>query len=338
MVEKIYCTSNDLSEIFFKEKLSSSTLLINKLADKKKLDTFIATGDRGILSEDYNERGLLSFLISQDGSVYRSKRSKEKFKTLEIVINSTWIELLKNSKIFKQIEMTEELSAVFGKLKSRDMLLQGSEVIWLILPWEDAKHLTIVLIFKDAQVDDYEELIIKNILSFPIPDGLLQAQLDEKVIHLAEYDFIYSPSYVGKDRRKNPDGNLFDKYTFRGRRRLLPKSTGGRYLGFTDRLSPTLKFLFCVYILFSSVDTYLSVKFIAYGHLSEVNPILKPLLVGKRVWLFSLFKNIFSLSFFAVISRFERSSLGLAVAVLNVLLYVLLSIYWLFILLKTHYP
>jgi hypothetical protein len=153
----------------------------------------------------------------------------------------------------------------------------------------------------------------------------LDEQTLDKARYVPDYDWVVTAQYAGPDRRAKPTG-FANSFLVFGKRKELPGGleTGG---GFVDRFKPWVLAAFAAYLLLSSIDTVLTWVIIGGGRAQELNPVLRPL-IGTHPVAFVVVKNLFSIGSFFCVARFQLFRLGKLLVAANLLLYVVLDLYW----------
>lgn len=209
--------------------------------------------------------------------------------------------------------------------------LAGSDVhaYLAILPWTDDDRLTIAIGISSGGAElvaDLHAQAVREVPSFTLPK--LEAR--EGVRHLLEYDWVVTKGYAGPDRRKE-DTTVLNRYMMVGRRRELAPSLRDRVGGFVDGVPRWVGIAFASYLGLASIDALLTLRFVTAGAVSELNPLLAPLVSGHP-WLFLLVKNVCALAAFGVVSRFHLFRRARLAVGGSVLMYALLDLYWMFLL------
>lgn len=198
-----------------------------------------------------------------------------------------------------------------------------------ILPWSDDDRLTIAIgISRDgaALVADLHAQAVREVPSFTLPHH----EAIDGVRHLLEYDWVVTEKYAGPDRRKE-DTTILNRYMMVGRRRALAPNLRARVGGFVDGVPRWVGVAFFAYLALASIDAALTLRFVSTGTLSELNPLLAPLVDGHP-WLFLVVKNACAFAAFAVVSRFHLFRRARLAVGASVTLYALLDLYWLVVL------
>ncbi len=158
-----------------------------------------------------------------------------------------------------------------------------------------------------------------------LPQALGAAQM------LPEYQWIVTPTYIGPDRRRAPTP-MFSRYLVIGRRRTLVAGQW-RTEGFIDRNSHWVAQAFAAYLVLSTIDTSLTWVFVRSGKVSELNPLLRPLIFEAHLLFFCL-KNLLAIGAFVLVARFEKFRFGLTVILGLLGSYLALDVYWAGLLLR----
>ena len=200
-----------------------------------------------------------------------------------------------------------------------------------IFPWKRKPKCTIVIgVLSPGAPEESEraaravhERVVREMVEFVVPQT--QGDTLDKARYIPEYDWVVTDHYAGPDRRAKPTG-FANSFLVFGKRKILP---GGLEAagGFVDRFQPWVLFAFATYVLFSSIDTVLTWVLVGSGKVREVNPILRPL-VGIYPVAFILVKNAFSLTSFFLVARLQLFLSGKLLVAINVLIYVVLDLYW----------
>lgn len=154
---------------------------------------------------------------------------------------------------------------------------------------------------------------------------------EEGVRHLLEYDWLVTNTYAGPDRRSE-DTSVLSRYMFVGRRKTVAKDFRVRLGGFVDGVPAWIGAYFVAYVGLALIDTLCTWRFVASGMVTEMNPLLAPL-IEHNGWLFLATKHCCALAAFAIIARFHLFERGRLVLRVSVAAYALLDVYWLVLLL-----
>ncbi|MBI2376044.1 MAG: protein kinase [Deltaproteobacteria bacterium] len=225
-----------------------------------------------------------------------------------------------------KLEKAQSLSSV--SVDGRDIHLY-----LLVLPWRREPKATLVLgvlTSEDKQafvpvLRSLKEGAVRELSQVVLPQtGPVQPN---SARYIAEYDLVATRSYVGPDRRQEPTP-LLNKFMFRGSRQRVPTNLllGGEQV--VDRLTRKAWVWFAAYAALSVIDTIFTFLHVRSGLVRELNPVLRwPL--QSHPWLFFALKNLFALSAFAAVSRFQIHKVGRFLIPAVVGAYVVLDLYWL---------
>jgi hypothetical protein len=89
------------------------------------------------------------------------------------------------------------------------------------------------------------------------------------------------------------------------------------------------------YLVLSALDTLATSWFVARGVVSELNPVLRPLVAGHPFG-FIVAKNLCSLAALFIPFRFHLVRAGRISLWANAGIYLLLDLYWLWLMVRTH--
>jgi hypothetical protein len=272
--------------------------------------------------------------------VFRLDRGFERFHC-ELPRRWRWPLRAGERSSFTQIERSHPVVRSFGEL-ARDQeiylrpLANGASSAYLaILPWADDDRITVAigLWFDDAAVaaraaaigaiQDLHALAVREVMQFTLPT------LDDTshgVSYLLEYDWVIAEAYAGPDRR-GEDTSLVNRYMVCGRRKALARSALPRAGGFVDGVPSWVGLYFAAYSVLATIDTVCTSRFVRSGLVTELNPLLAPL-IGHHPWLFLLVKNALAVAAFSVVVRFHRFRRARHVLRASVAAYGLLDLYW----------
>jgi CheY-like chemotaxis protein len=209
-----------------------------------------------------------------------------------------------------------------------------------LLPWRHEKRVTAALGVWSAIPQASLQLLVHEVHHFaveevaelplpvlPAPSGTGAIEPGHTVL---EYDWVVTESYVGPDRRSGPT-SFFNRFVLVGRRRWVAGGVRRTTDPFIDRFLSYVRWYALAYLLFSTVDTILTYLFVRRGTVSELNPLLRPLVL-HHPWAFLALKNVLSLAAFFTVARFQLFRWGKALLFAVVLAYALLDIYWIWVL------
>jgi hypothetical protein len=145
-----------------------------------------------------------------------------------------------------------------------------------------------------------------------------------------EYDWIATPSYVGRDRRSAPT-NFLDRYAVSGRRERVSSKIQERANVFVDRVTPRFKRYAFAYVVLSLIDTAFTLQLVRGGLVRELNPVLRPLVLGSPA-AFLAAKNALAITGLFLLVRFQLFPLGLWLMRAVLAFYLLLDVYWIWLL------
>lgn len=262
--------------------------------------------------------------------------------TLRLTLNKLWGQpwVEPQKKLDPERKKHPVVMALSGIWKKQELWVyeQGQNSYYLaFLPWKKEKKVTAVLgwlgpTLKNARNQELNRLhgeAMVEISGFVLPEmNTSEFNAPEGLVSF-EYDWVITKNYVGPDRRKNPTP-FFSRFIFWGKRQRVPRSLAQRTISFADRISPLGRWLIFSYILLSMIDTVLTYIFVAKGPLSELNPVMRTFL-GISPTFFALAKNAMSLTAIALVVRFEFVKIGWVALWLNVLMYALLDLYWVWV-------
>jgi hypothetical protein len=239
------------------------------------------------------------------------------------------------------------VAIAFGELAPRQELyarkLSDEEYVYVaIMPWRKRKRATVLVgVLSRAATGDHRRWIEAchqraqhNVGEYYLPRVPAQADSLMKVRYVQEYDWVVTDNYSGPDRRAKPT-TFVNKHMFTGRRKTVPENIRELAGGFVDRMPKWVLTCVCAYLALSMVDTVLTWVMVSSGKVVEMNPLLRPL-IGRHAIRYIVVKNGLTLASIFVVARFHLFQLGRVVLPLNVAMYVVLDVYWVWLLLHIH--
>ena len=234
--------------------------------------------------------------------------------------------------VIRMLGRLDPAQGLFAREITQESMIGTLHTYVAILPWRREAKVTVAVGFLGTDQDpvlrpileELHKLAVAEVPSFVLPK--LRDKLEDNIQYTPEYDWVVTEQYVGPDRRERAT-TFLNRYVLIGNRaRIL---TGMVKTGeFVDRLSPAAKSAVKAYIALSLIDTLFTYVFVRSGLVSELNPVLRPLIYNAPV-LFIVVKNLMSLSAIMLIVRFELWRIGRVVLGLNVAVYAALDVYWL---------
>ena len=220
------------------------------------------------------------------------------------------------------------------ELYSLDQHSAQMTIYLALLPWKEQPYVTLIVGMVPKDIEAKHMDFMGELYERAMDDASMiqiPVEADDTIVPgqariLQSHDLVATESYVGKDRRRNT-GAAFDRYAYRGKRSFVPQQIADLTITFTDRLSTSAKRYFVAYMLLSMIDTVCTFVFVRNGTVNELNPILAPLL-EDHPWKFFAVKNMFAISAFLGIARFELIRIAKYGLPLLVALYLLLDLYW----------
>lgn len=207
-----------------------------------------------------------------------------------------------------------------------------------LLPWSKDERVTLALgvwleddeNIHDSRHERREAVLgeafaqaVREVGQFTPPS---QDDAKEGVRHLLEYDWVVTENYAGPDRRSQ-DTSVLGRYMFVGRRKTVAKNFRERLGGFVDGVPAWIGAYFVAYVALALIDTLCTWRFVGSGAVTEMNPLLAPL-IEHNGWLFLVTKHVCALAAFAIIARFHLFERGRLVLRVSVAAYALLDAYW----------
>jgi hypothetical protein len=212
----------------------------------------------------------------------------------------------------------------------------GAWLYLALLPWRREPRITLALGIVSAKpvprtlLELAHAIALEEVEDLPLPQVPAPEESTGAGQPVFEYDWIVTPSYVGRDRRKESTAFL-DKFAVIGRRERVSSKIQSRANVFVDRVTPRFKRYAIAYVLLSLVDTAFTLQLVRGGIVRELNPVLRPLVLGSPA-LFLAAKNALALTGLFLLARFQLFPLGLWLMRAVLALYLLLDVYWIWLL------
>ena len=279
--------------------------------------------------------------------VFRLDRAFERFHC-ELPRRWRWPARATADDVFTKVDRTDPSIQELGAIAPAQeiyvcpMAESATRAYVAILPWTKDDRITVAFglwIGDDeddhdraeriAMMADLHAQIVANVPVLTLPT------LDDPVDgtrFLLEYKWVLAPGYAGPDRRDR-DTSMVNRYMFNGRRKTLGTGVHAVGGGFVDGIPRWIGGRFAVYAALAAVDSFCTSRFVSKGRVTELNPLLAPLIV-HHPWSFLLLKNVLALAAFAIIVRFHTFRGGRVVLGIALGLYALLDAYWAVLLLR----
>jgi hypothetical protein len=197
-----------------------------------------------------------------------------------------------------------------------------------LLPWKREPRITLVLQGDRALLELAHRIALEEAEDLPLPETPDESTGAGQPIF--EYDWIATPEYVGPDRRARPTAFL-SRFTLAGRRQRVSSKIQRRSNHFVDRLTPRFWAFTGAYLILSGVDAAFTLHGVRSGSVHELNPVLRPLVLGSPA-VFLGVKNLLALTGLFLLTRFQLFRAGVALMRAMLTLYLLLDVYWLWLL------
>lgn len=244
----------------------------------------------------------------------------------------------------KKHPVVKKLGKIWGEqeLFVQQVFEEDIYLYLLLLPWERENKTSLILGIHAETPDDkifsaleeVHEYITMHVSRLVVPEAVTDEKTGEGPAYLPDYDWVIANEYVGPDRRDKPTSFL-NQYVMIGKRLKIPQNMLIHTEAFVDRLERWVIYCFFAYLFLTTIDTVFTLLFVRAGVVQEANPVLRPLVEGYP-WTFLLVKNLFSLTSFFVVARFQLSRVGKVLLPFNIIFYLSVVIYW-FVLLFRHY-
>ncbi len=277
--------------------------------------------------------------------VFRLDRAFERFHC-ELPRRWRWPARASADDVFTKVDRKDpsiqELGAIAPDQEIYVCPLAGSSTraYVAILPWTKDGRITVAFGLwvgdedegraeRSAMMADLHAQIVKDVPALTLPT------LDDAVDgtrFLVEYKWVLAEGYAGPDRRDG-DTSMVNRFMFNGRRKTLAPGVHAVGGGFVDGIPKWIGGHFAVYSALAAIDSFCTSRFVSKGQVTELNPLLAPLIV-QHPWSFLLLKNVLALAAFAIIVRFHTFRGGRVVLGIALGLYALLDAYWAVLLLR----